>query len=63
MHSTLREKEKKEGNNMNEKKTKKPPSLIFLLIPLGVMNIYSRKYSRLGSCEWFFMKNNFSKVL
>jgi hypothetical protein len=63
MHATLREKEKKEGNNMKEKKQKKPPSLIFLLIPLGVMNIYGRKYSRLVSCEWFFMKNNFSKVL
>jgi hypothetical protein len=48
---------------MKEKKQKKPPSLIFLLIPLGVINIFSRKYSRLVSCEWFFMKNNFSKVL
>jgi hypothetical protein len=54
---------KKRRKQYEGKKTKKPPSLIFLLIPLGVMNIFSRKYSRLVSCEWFFMKNNFSKVL
>jgi len=55
MHATPREKEKKEENNTKGKKLKKPPSLIiFLLIPLGVMSIYSRKY---------FMKNNLSKVL
>lgn len=62
MHATLRER-KKRWKKYEGKKTKKPPSLIFLLIPLGVMNIYSRKYSRLVSCEWFFRKNNFSKVL
>jgi hypothetical protein len=49
-----KKKRRKKYEGKKNKKTKKSPSLIFLLIPLGVMSIYSRKY---------FMKNNLSKVL
>jgi hypothetical protein len=49
-----KKKRRKQYEGKKNKKTKKSPSLIFLLSPLGVMSIYSRKY---------FMKNNLSKVL